>query len=355
MAHFVEYFYSICSIFLIARVRFPAAASGKKNSMTSKATSKSRQKEFADGLRLKPLAPYDFDLSASIFAGGDEHFQAYGGGTFTRVVRTGESAAARSGMALMRVTSTGTIDRPSLAVRLLSDRPLTEAGRRRVRAAAESMLNLQLDLAPFYAAVRGDAVLHRLTRRLRGLKLPVTETPYEALVTSIIEQQISLRVARGMRLRVIRRFGEQLSVDGEEWLAFPTPGMLAVARISELKACGLSTRKAEYIIDVSRRISLGELDLAGLGEMGNEQVVDRLVAVRGIGRWTAEMTMLRGLNRVSVLPADDLGLRRLIGRYYRSGERIDAGEARRIASGWGGWQGLAAFYLVVAWMKGIEP
>jgi DNA-3-methyladenine glycosylase II len=79
------------------------------------------------------------------------------------------------------------------------------------------------------------------------------------------------------------------------------------------------------------------------------------MTIRGIGRWTAELTILRGMHRVEAIPADDLGVRKLISHYYRNDEKISGVEARNIAEQWGRWKGLAAFYLIVAGLLGIPP
>jgi DNA-3-methyladenine glycosylase II len=97
----------------------------------------------------------------------------------------------------------------------------------------------------------------------------------------------------------------------------------------------------------------GGLDLEGLKMRGSDEVVGVLDEIRGIGVWTAELTMLRGMHRFDVLPADDFGLRRVISRYYCGGRSINAFEAHKIAEAWGSWKGLAAFYLIIAEVKNV--
>jgi DNA-3-methyladenine glycosylase II len=85
-----------------------------------------------------------------------------------------------------------------------------------------------------------------------------------------------------------------------------------------------------------------------------EEIIKELDAIRGIGVWTAELTMLRGMQRLDALPADDLGVRLVISRYYCGGKPIKSDEAREIAKSWGKWKGLAAFYLIIAESKEIK-
>ena len=118
--------------------------------------------------------------------------------------------------------------------------------------AATSLFNLDLDLSPFITAVKDDPVMSAIAHHLRGLKPPRTMTVFEALVDSIIEQQISLAAAHSIEKRVTRTFGDTLEWEGREYYAFPSPGRLADASPEELRACGLSLKKAEYIIGIAR-------------------------------------------------------------------------------------------------------
>lgn len=229
---------------------------------------------------------------------------------------------------------------------------ITEAAGRAVTA----LFNLDLDLFPFERAVRTDTVMSAMARRLRGLKPPRTPTVFEALVDSISEQQISLAAAHSIERRIIHAFGDTLEVEGGTFYAFPTPERLAGATIGELRGCGLSGKKAEYINGIARRVRDGTLDLENHGPREETGTIIRdLTTIRGVGMWTAELAVLRGLSRLDVLPADDLGIRRAISRYYSREPRIDTGEARRIAEAWGEWKGLAAYYLLVAERLGIHP
>jgi DNA-3-methyladenine glycosylase II len=139
------------------------------------------------------------------------------------------------------------------------------------------------------------------------------------------------------------------------YFVYPTPQQLASVSIEEFRQCGLSYRKSEYIKEASTLIAEGKLNLENLKTYeSSEQIIRELDEVRGVGVWTAEFTMLRGMRRLDALPADDLGLRRVISRYYRGGKLISSAEVRRIAENWDGWKGLAAYYLVVADMKDLE-
>ena len=146
-----------------------------------------------------------------------------------------------------------------------------------------------------------------------------------------------------------------MKVNNEIYYAFPTPQKLASTTIEQLRKCGLSSKKSEYILDISNLIVEGKLDLERFKDYEDpEEISQELCGIRGIGRWTAELTMVRGMHRLEAIPADDIGLRRCISRYYCNSRRISGEEAREIAEKWGKWKGLASFYLIVAGRSEVE-
>ncbi len=300
-------------------------------------------------LTIAASPPFRFDLSSEIFANGDEQIRNYENSRFWQVIR------ANGKLVLAVVESIGAVDKPKLTVELKSNSAITEADKKRVKETIKILFSLDLDLKPFYETVKNDKIMAHLTRELCGLKIPTTPTVFEALVDSIVEQQISLKVANSIENKLIKKFGDPLNLERTFYFAYPTPQRLASVNTEELRQCGLSFRKSEYIKEASKLIMDGKLNLKKLRNYdSSEQIIRELDEIRGVGVWTAELTMLRGMQRLEALPADDLGLRRVISRYYCDGKVIPSAEARRIAKNWGDWKGLAAYYLVVADMKGIE-
>lgn len=298
-------------------------------------------------LRIRPIAPFNLDLSAHIFSKGDEPFRRYEAGAYWQVIRLGER--------LVRITlrSLGTVDSPELSVDLAPDE-FSDAEVKNALEIVRRLFNMDLDLLPFYEAVKGDRVMSVLTERLRGLHSPTTQTTFEALVDSIIEQQISLKAAWSLERRVVEAFGDILWIDDKAYYAFPSPEALSQATVEELRGCGLSMRKAEYVRD-SARLVMDGLDLESLRDYDDDNIIAELKKIRGVGVWTAELTMIRGMQKLNAIPADDLGLRRCISHYYCDDRKITGSEARRIAEAWKGWRGLASFYLITAEQLGIEP
>jgi len=293
-------------------------------------------------------APFDFALSGYILADGDPHIAKYDGTAYRQVLRIGGK------LLLATVASVGSVDSPQLRAAFTSDSPLTDHDVTEAHAVISSVFNARLDVKPFYEAIRNDPVMADLSSKLRGLKHPATATIFQALFDSIIEQQISLNVAHVLQRRVVKAFGDVLVVDGSKYYAFPTPEQMARASIDSLRRCGLSRRKAEYITGIAACVAAQALDLERLRQCEETQMIlDRLCSLRGVGLWTAELTIIRGLSRLDVFPADDLGLRRWVAHYYCSEQTITSAQARGIAEQWGKWKGLAGYYLVVAGLLNI--
>lgn len=300
-------------------------------------------------LTIAALPPFRFDLSSKIFAHGDRQIRNYDDGLFWQVIHVNGK------LILVTVKAAGTVEKPEVSAELKSDRNIKEEDIEKTKKIVNTIFSLDLNLNFFYEAVKRDRIMAGLTQLLWGLKNPTTPTVFEALVNSIVEQQISMKVATIIENKIIKKFGDILDLEGSIYYVYPTPQRLASISIKELRQCGLSFRKCEYIKGASRLITDGKLDLEKFRSYSSlEQVIKKLDEIRGVGVWTAELTMLRGMQRLEAFPADDLGLRRDISRYYRNGKVISSAEARRIAKNWGSWKGLASYYIIIASMLDID-
>ena len=190
------------------------------------------------------------------------------------------------------------------------------------RPVVGKLLGLEFDLAGFYEWAQGDPVLKELTTRLAGFRPPLAPDPFETLVTSITAQQVSLFAAFAIRNRLIERFGRRV---GQAY-AFPTAARLRQAEPDELLALGFSRRKAEYVLGVADE----PVDLDELASLPDDEVKRRLVAVRGIGEWTAEWFLARHLARPRAWPVGDVALDKAVRAFYPQaldirafGERFD--------------------------------
>ncbi len=206
------------------------------------------------------------------------------------------------------------------------------------RGAALKFLGAEFDLPAFYAWAADDPILAPLVHSLAGFRPPLAPDPFEALVTSITAQQVSLFSAFAMRTRMIERFG----VRAVHAYWFPTRERLAAASEAELVAVGFSRRKAEYVTGLAR----SDLDLDALGALSDDEVRERIMALRGLGPWTAEWFLARHLGRPRAWPAGDLALRKAADVLYgvdvhELGPRLDP------------FQNLSAHYLLTGARLGV--
>ena len=292
---------------------------------------------------LEVLAPFDFDLTAQIFNLSDPQIRTYKNSEFSQVLKVNGFPL------LVRVCSVGTVEHPKLTVTLESNNLINDQIKLEASCILKFIFNLDFDLCNFYTEVQNNPMMHKITKRLFGLKNPITPTVFESLVDSFVEQQISIKVAHMIEDRIVKRFGEKLTFNGNTYFLFPTPQRVASGSVDELRQCGLSQRKAEYIFNAATLIASGKLDLEGMKNIASaDEIIKELDEIRGIGVWTAELTMLRGMQRLEVLPADDFGIRRVISRFFCASRSIKTAEARQVAESFGKWKGLAAFYLIIA-------
>jgi 3-methyladenine DNA glycosylase/8-oxoguanine DNA glycosylase len=197
----------------------------------------------------------------------------------------------------------------------------------------ERLLGLPFDLVAFEAFAAGDDRLAPVVRRLRGFRPPLTPDPFEALVTAITAQQVSLFSAFAIRNRLITRFG----IRAERAYAFPTAERLSSADEGQLVELGFSRRKADYVLGLAR----SEPDWAALAGLPDEEVKARIVAVRGLGEWSADWFLARHLARPRAWPAGDLALRKAVAMIYGD---VDA---RALGQRFEPFQNLTAHYLLL--------
>jgi DNA-3-methyladenine glycosylase II len=170
------------------------------------------------------------------------------------------------------------------------------------------LLGFDFDLVAFSAWAAADELLGPIVVRFAGSRPPLVPDPFEALVTSITAQQISLFAAFAIRNRLVERFGERVG----RVRRFPQRGRLAAASDEDLLALGFSRRKAEYVVGLAR----SDLDPAGLAVLPDDEVKAQIVRVRGLGEWTADWFLARHLGRPRAWPAGDLALRKAVRAIY---------------------------------------
>jgi DNA-3-methyladenine glycosylase II len=300
-------------------------------------------------ITLRPRAPFDFAATARFLRYTEtEAVDQFADGIYRRAVHSGDR------LHLLKVESRGTLSRPLLAITIGHDggdsRRALETGGALVRR----MFSVEHDLKKFRAQVAGDPLMSMLEARHRGLHIARWPNLFEALVISILLQQISTAGAITMKRRLVEKFGETLLSGGETLYAFPRAGTLARARADELRALGLSGSKAASIIGLARRVEEGDLNEEELGREENETLIERLTGLRGVGRWTAEWALMLHFGRTDIFPAGDLALRGFVVKYYNDGRLMTEREIRSLAEArWGMWASYAAVYFLAGMRAGI--
>lgn len=182
-----------------------------------------------------------------------------------------------------------------------------------------------------------DRVLRKLIPQFGEARLQSRGDAFTTLARSIVGQQISVKAAQS----VWDRFTVGLAVS-----SYRVPPQSVLGSTAEaLRAAGLSARKVEYLQDLAGHFSQGTVHERQWGEMSDEAIIEELVAIRGIGRWTAEMFLIFYLMRPNVLPLDDLGLLKGISLNYFSGEPVSRAEAREIGDAWAPYRSVGTWYL----------
>jgi len=188
------------------------------------------------------------------------------------------------------------------------------------------------------ALAERDSVLAKLIAEYPGLHLTRRSDPFTTLARAIVGQQISVKAAQTIWERLLKACGarERGPLD---------PARVERKRVSTLRACGLSLNKAEYIRDLARHFASARLDPRAWPALDDEALIEALVDVKGIGRWTAEMFLMFHEMRANVLPVADIGLQKAVALHYLDGRRPTVAELRAIAETWEPYRSVATWYL----------
>ena len=290
---------------------------------------------------LKVVRPFRLDLTVWALRRRPENkMDRWDGTTFRRALMLNGKPAE------VAVTQMGSPEAPRLQASVIGVEFGSET-KSSVTETLNTMLGLQVDLKSFYSFAAKDPRLAILARRFRGLKPPRFPSLLEALVNGIACQQFTL--ASGIQLlnRLAEDFGASLIGIGIRAHAFPGSENLAAVKPDLLRSLGLNRQKVRAIIELSRAISEGALDVEGLASLDDDSAVERLSELHGVGRWTAEYVLLRGLGRVQVFPGDDVGARNTLQQWLGLTKPLDYDGVRRLIAKWKPYAGLVYFHLLL--------
>lgn len=181
--------------------------------------------------------------------------------------------------------------------------------------------------------IKKDRVMKRLIPQFGQACLQSRGDAFATLARSVVGQQISVKAAQTVWDR-FAKLPQQM-----------TPAQVLRLKIDDMRAAGLSARKVEYLVDLSLHFDSGKVHVEDWTAMDDEAIIDELVAIRGIGRWTAEMFLIFHLMRPNVLPLDDVGLINGISKSYFSGEVVSRSDAREVALAWAPYRTVATWYI----------
>lgn len=181
--------------------------------------------------------------------------------------------------------------------------------------------------------MRCDRVMRRIIPKHTESCLTTRGDPFVTLARSIVGQQISVAAAQSVWTRLIGAIPDF------------SPGRVARARLERLRSCGLSQRKAEYILDLAAHFKQGGMRNEDWRGLDDDTVISALTEIRGVGRWTAEMFLIFNLMRPDVLPVDDLGLQKAVSLHYFSGDTVTRSELREVGENWAPWRSVGTWFM----------
>lgn len=293
-----------------------------------------------------PLAPFRLDLTVwTLRRKAANRIDRWDGTHYTRIlvidgapfkVRVSQQQTGQRPEALITVSSTRECDRLSS----------------RIGAILQRMLGFQADLRGFYGMAAEDTALAPLAQQFLGVKPPRFPSIFEALLNAFACQQVSLDVGILLLNRLAGVYGMKFD---DDQTAFPEPKALADASLESLRALGFSHQKARAIIELATTLVSGQQDVSLLDSMTNEEIKAALLPIRGVGRWSAEYVLLRGLGRVDTFPGDDVGAQKNLQRLLHLAEKPTYQTIKGITLPWQPYAGLVYFHLLLEklYQKGL--
>lgn len=292
-------------------------------------------------LLLKPTPPFRLDLTVwTLRRRPSNRIDRWDGQTYQRVLVLDGQAVE------VAVVQAGSLSSSRLQVTLTGQQVTSNLKTAAVNS-LERLLGFRISLSDFYGRAARDAKLDPLVERFRGMKPPRFPTIFETLVNSIACQQMSLSLGILLLSRITEKFGLAMNDAREPVHAFPRPEDLANLTSADFRQLGFSHAKGESIIALARACVSGQIDLESLDDLSNDAVVERLVELKGIGRWSAEYALLRGLGRLEIYPGDDVGARNNLQRWLKLGKPLDYEGVRRVTAQWQPHAGLVYFHMLL--------
>ncbi len=294
---------------------------------------------------LKPLPPFRLDYTVWVLRRRpDNIWDRWDGRTYRRVLLLDENPLD------IAATQTGPPEKPELKIVATGTRIKSDP-ESSLTAVLERLLGLKTDLAGFYRLALRDPKLKTLAVSFRGMKPPRYPSVFESLVNAITCQQFTLTAGIRLLSRLVVNYGVPFKGRNIYFHAFPRPEDLAGAEMEHLRKLGYSRQKARSLIELARMVVEGRFHVEPLDSLEDSKALEKLTALRGVGRWTAEYALLRGLGRIHIFPGDDVGVRNRLQDWMKLARSLDYEGVQRLLSRWKPYGGLIYFHLL---LKGLR-
>jgi DNA-3-methyladenine glycosylase II len=240
-------------------------------------------------------------------------------------------------------------DDPQLEV-ALEGKALNEAILQQAVHRLGEIFHLFIDPQPFEVLLEQDPVLKEKSASWRGLRPVLIGDPFESLLWSIIGQQVNITFAKKLKQALLRLCNQNLILADQSYPLPPQPEQILALGEDKLRSHQFSRQKTQYLLIAAQAVAQGTLNFAQLRQLPFEQACQNLMQWKGIGRWTAESVLMRGLGFPDIVPAGDLGLQTIVGQLYKKGERASEKEVREIAQTYQPWRS----WLTFLWMQELQ-
>jgi len=291
---------------------------------------------------ITPTPPFDFAKSLHFLG----HFAPMQHEQTLSAHTLGKAIYVEGQIIVFQLTSSGIIEEPQLEYTLYSKEPIVTATRDAAIDRITFFLSLDDDLQPLYDLGRSDPDFAPIIEQLYGYHQVKFVTPYESACWAILSQRNLLTVAQKMKQALVERYGGSMKVNGTIHWAFPEPDPLALVSEGELADVIRNARKGEQLSTVAR--AFGTVDEAYLRTASYDEAEAWLRKIKGIGTWSAQFILLRGLGRVEHIPLGEKRLLQAASRMYGRGQEISQEGLQQIADNYGPWQGYWAHYVRVS-------
>jgi DNA-3-methyladenine glycosylase II len=295
---------------------------------------------------LRPLPPFSLELTVwALRRRPNNEVDRWDGMNYSRIFVFEDNAAKVS------VSQEGGHDKPKLHVAVAVETSDPKIFKSRISATLEKMFSLKKDLGEFYSLSRGDKRLRPLVEQFIGVKPPRFPTLFEALVNAFSCQQISLDLGIILLNHLSHSHGVAFRENNAVFHAFPRPKDLAVLSTEDLRKLGLSRNKGLAIVELSKGIINENVEIEGIEKMSDTEIDAYLSRIRGVGRWSSEYVLLRGMGRIHKFPGDDVSAQRTLQNFMGLHERPDYDEIKRITSRWQPYAGVVYFHFLLDRLK----